>query len=78
MRGIPTSRPAAQADREFPTPEEFARRAGGDESSRDRAVHQETFLRNEFGVRTFGYTSCYSGAPVEGVLPVRELGGGRE
>jgi hypothetical protein len=57
MRGIPTSRPPQQADRESLTPEEFARRAGGDEASRDRAVNQETFLRNEFGVRTFGYTS---------------------
>ena len=57
MRGIPTSRPAAQGERESLTPEEFARRAGGDEASRDRAVNQETFLRNEFGVRTFGYTS---------------------
>jgi hypothetical protein len=57
MRGIPTSRPAAQSDRESLTPDEFARRAGGDEASRDRAVNQETFLRNEFGVRTFGYTS---------------------
>lgn len=57
MRGIPTSRPAGQADRVSLTPEEFVRRAGGDEASRDRAVNQETFLRNEFGVRTFGYTS---------------------
>ena len=51
MRGIPVSRPAPQADRENLTPEEFARRAGGDEASRDRAVNEETFLRNEFGVR---------------------------
>jgi hypothetical protein len=57
MRGIPTSRPPQQGDRESLTPEEFARRAGGDEASRDRAVNQETILRNEFGVRTFGYTS---------------------
>jgi len=57
MRGIPTSRPTAQAARESLTPEEFARRASGDEASRDRAVNQETILRNEFGVRTFGYTS---------------------
>ena len=49
MRGVPTSRPAAMGTRESLTPEEFARRAGGDESSRDRAVNQETFLRNEFG-----------------------------
>src|SRR5688572_7281759 len=68
MRGIPTSRPAAQSDREFQTPEEFARRAGGDESSRDRAVNQETFLRNEFGVRTFGYTS-FVVEPANGQIP---------
>jgi hypothetical protein len=32
MRGIPTSRPAAQGERESLTSEEFARRAGGDEA----------------------------------------------
>jgi hypothetical protein len=68
MRGIPTSRPAAQGDRESLTPEEFARRAGGDEASRDRAVNQETFLRNEFGVRTFGYTS-FVVEPANGQMP---------
>jgi hypothetical protein len=68
MRGIPTSRPAAQADRELLTAEEFARRAGGDEASRDRAVNQETFLRNEFGVRTFGYTSFVVDPP-NGQIP---------
>jgi hypothetical protein len=68
MRGIPTSRPPAQADRESLTPEEFARRAGGDEASRDRAVNQETFLRNEFGVRTFGYTS-FVVEPANGQIP---------
>jgi len=68
MRGIPTARPAAQADREFLSQEEFARRAGGDESSRDRAVNQETFLLNEFGVRTFGYTS-FVVEPANGQIP---------
>ena len=68
MRGIPTSRPAPQADRESLTPEEFARRAGGDEASRDRAVNQETFLRIEFGVRTFGYTS-FVVEPKDGRMP---------
>ena len=68
MRGIPTSRPAAQGERESLTPEEFARRAGGDEASRDRAVNQETFLRNEFGVRTFGYTSFIVDPP-NGQMP---------
>jgi hypothetical protein len=69
MRGIPTSRPPSQANREFLTPEEFARRAAGDEASRDRAVNQETFLRNEFGVRTFGYTSFVVDPP-DGRMPV--------
>ena len=68
MRGIPTSRPAAQGERESLTPEEFARRAGGDEASRDRAVNQETILRNEFGVRTFGYTSFIVDPP-NGQMP---------
>jgi hypothetical protein len=68
MRGVPTSRPAGQADRESLTPEEFARRAGGDEASRDRAVNQETILRNEFGVRTFGYTSFIVDPP-NGQMP---------
>jgi hypothetical protein len=68
MRGIPATRPAAQKDRESLTPEEFARRAGGDEASRDRAVNQETVLRNEFGVRTFGYTSFVVDPP-DGQMP---------
>ena len=68
MRGIPMSRPAAQGERESLTPDEFARRAGGDEASRDRAVNQETILRNEFGVRTFGYTSFIVDPP-NGQMP---------
>src|ERR1043166_6125874 len=68
MRGIPATRPAAQKDRESLTPEEFLRRAGGDEASRDRAVNQETVLRNEFGVRTFGYTS-FVVEPADGQMP---------
>ena len=68
MRGVPATRPANQKDRESLTPEEFQRRAGGDEASRDRAVNQETVLRNEFGVRTFGYTSFVIDPP-DGQLP---------
>jgi len=68
MRGVPTSRPATQGTRESLTPDEFARRAGGDEASRDRAVNQETILRNEFGVRTFGYTS-FVVEPANGQVP---------
>src|SRR5687768_13761367 len=68
MRGVPTTRPKDQMDRESLTPEEFARRAGTDETSRDRAVNQETILRNEFGVRTFGYTSVLV-EPANGQMP---------
>jgi hypothetical protein len=57
MRGIPQDRPVNQADRLSLTPEEFLQRASGDEASRFGAVNQESFLRNEFGIRTFGYTS---------------------
>jgi hypothetical protein len=68
MRGIPVARPKDQMDRESLTPEEFARRAGSDETSRNRAVNQETFLRNEFGIRTFGYTSILV-EPANGQIP---------
>src|SRR5687767_9773366 len=68
MRGVPQTRPKAQMDRLSLTPEEFQRRAGGDEASRDRAVNEETFLRNEFGVRTFGYTSVVVDPP-NGQMP---------
>jgi hypothetical protein len=68
MRGVPTSRPAGMGARESLTAEEFAQRAGQDEASRDRAVNQETILRNEFGVRTFGYTSVVIDPP-NGQLP---------
>jgi hypothetical protein len=68
MRSVPTQRPAAQGTRQTLTPEEFARRSGGDEGSRDRAVNQETILRNEWGVRTFGYTSLVV-EPADGRIP---------
>src|SRR4029077_3850515 len=60
--------------RELLTPEEFARRASGDEGSRDRAVNQETILRNEFGVRTFGYTSFVVDPP-NGQMPAMTAAG---
>jgi hypothetical protein len=68
MRSVPTQRPAAMGTRETLTAEEFARRAGGDEGSRDRAVNQETILRNEWGVRTFGYSSLVV-EPASGRIP---------
>jgi hypothetical protein len=57
MRGVPMSRPKPQMDRESLTPEEFLQRASGDEANKFSSVNTETFLRNEYGIRTFGYTS---------------------
>jgi hypothetical protein len=57
MRGVPQDRNPAQADRLSLTSDEFQQRASSDEASRFGAVNQESFLRNEFGIRTFGYTS---------------------
>jgi hypothetical protein len=74
MRGIPVSRPASQAGRESLTADEFARRASVDEASRDRAVNQETVLRNEFGIRTFGYTSFVVDPP-DGQMPALTTAG---
>src|SRR5262245_43050160 len=68
MRSVPTQRPDAMAGRPSLTPEEFTRRASGDDGNRDRAVNRETVLRNEYGVRTFGYTSLVT-EPADGRIP---------
>src|SRR5262245_28307378 len=68
MRSVPTARPEAMAGRASLTPEEFARRASGDDASLDRAVNRETVLRNEYGVRTFGYSSLVT-EPADGRIP---------
>jgi hypothetical protein len=67
-RGIPTNRPATQAGRTSLTPEEFERRAQGDETGRDFTVNVGTFLRHEYGIRTFGYTSLVIDPP-NGQMP---------
>jgi hypothetical protein len=63
MRGVPMSRNAAHGNREHLTPEEFLQRASGDEANRFSSVNTETFLRNEYGIRTFGYTSMIVDPP---------------
>ena len=68
MRGVPAGRPAAQATREHLTPEEFLQRASSDEANKFSSVNTETFLRNEYGIRTFGYTSLVVDPP-NGVQP---------
>src|SRR5262245_52318763 len=68
FRGVPMSRPREQGERTSLTPEEFAKRAEEIESGRDFSVNVGTFLRHEFGLRTFGYTSMIVDPP-NGQLP---------
>jgi hypothetical protein len=68
FRGVPVTRPPAQGNRTSLTPEEFAKRAQEIESGRDFSVNVGTFLRHEFGLRTFGYTSMIVDPP-NGQLP---------
>jgi hypothetical protein len=62
------NRPREQANRTSLTPDEFAKRAQGDETGRDFTVNVGTFLRHEFGIRTFGYTSLIIDPP-NGQMP---------
>src|SRR5690606_35857761 len=57
MRGIPRDRPPELGTQEFLTEEQFLERARTQQAGRDRAVFEETFLRNEWGTRTFGFSS---------------------
>jgi len=68
FRGVPVTRPRDQGERVSLTPEEFAKRAEEIESGRDFSVNVGTFLRHEFGLRTFGYTSMIVDPP-NGQMP---------
>jgi hypothetical protein len=63
MRSVPLQRPESIGNRETLTPEEFRQRASRDESGADAAANRETFLRNEWGTRTFGYSSLVVDPP---------------
>lgn len=63
MRGIPRNRPEELGTQEFLTPEQFLQRATTQQAGRDRAVNTETFLRNEWGTRTFGFSSLVVDPP---------------
>jgi hypothetical protein len=63
MRSVPTQRPEAFGTRDTLTPEEFLQRASRDEGGKDAAANRETFLRNEWGIRTFGYSSLVVDPP---------------
>ena len=68
MRSVPMVRPDQFGTRLEMTPEEFQERAERDQGGRNRAVNDETLLRNEWGIRTFGYTSIIIDPP-NGKIP---------
>jgi hypothetical protein len=68
MRSVPVQRPEAFGNRQTLTPEEFLQRAARDEGGKEAAANRETFLRNEWGIRTFGYSSLLVDPP-DGRLP---------
>ena len=68
MRSVPLNRPESFGTRETLTPEEFQQRASRDEGGFDQAANRETFLRNEWGTRTFGYSSLVVDPP-DGKIP---------
>ena len=68
LRSVPMNRPATFGTREQLTPEEFLERARNDESGRDFTINVGTFLRHEFGIRTFGYSSLIVDPP-SGQMP---------
>jgi hypothetical protein len=63
MRGIPRDRPESMGARESLTPEEFSKRASQQQGGFNRERQEETFLRNEWGTRTFGYSSLVVDPP---------------
>jgi hypothetical protein len=63
MRGIGTTRDAEYGDREFLNDEDFLTRAESQQRGRTSAVETETFLRNEWGTRTFGFSSLIVDPP---------------
>jgi hypothetical protein len=77
MRGIPRDRPQELADQEFLTEEQFLERARTQQAGRNRAVFEETFLRNEWGTRTFGFTSLVVDPPNGRTPPLNDAGRAR-
>jgi hypothetical protein len=72
MRGVGSQRDAEYGTEESLSREEFLARARSQEAGRTGAEETETFLRNEWGTRTFGYNSLVVDPPdgrQPGVLP---------
>ena len=63
MRSVPLQRPETFGSRATLDEQEFRQRASRDEGGKDLAANRETFLRNEWGIRTFGYSSLVVDPP---------------
>jgi hypothetical protein len=72
MRGIPRDRPPELGTQESLTAEQFRARATTQHTGSDRARNEETFLRNEWGTRTFGFSSLVVDPPDGRTPPVTE------
>jgi hypothetical protein len=78
MRGIPRDRPQALGTQESLPQEQFLARAVQQHTGRTRAATTETFLRNEWGTRTFGYTSLIVDPPNGRQPPINDAGRARQ
>ena len=78
MRGIPRDRPPALAAQESLPQEQFLARAVQQNAGRTRAATTETFLRNEWGTRTFGFTSLIVDPPDGRQPPLNDTGRARQ
>ena len=63
MRGIPFDRPVELGTQEFLTDEQFIERAKRQQAGRDHSANVQTFHRNEWGVRSFGFSSLVVDPP---------------
>ncbi|HEY5665744.1 MAG TPA: hypothetical protein VIV64_03410 [Gammaproteobacteria bacterium] len=63
MRGVSSQRSEEYGTQEFLSEEDFLERARSQQRGRDSAVETETFLRNEWGTRTFGFSSMVVDPP---------------
>jgi hypothetical protein len=78
MRGIPRDRPENLGTQESLPQEQFLQRASQQHNGRTRAATTETFLRNEWGTRTFGFTSLIVDPPNGRQPAVNDMGRARQ
>jgi hypothetical protein len=63
MRGIPFDRPEELGTQEFLSEQQFVERAKRQQAGSDHAANVETFNKNTWGVRSFGFTSLVVDPP---------------